>query len=387
MANGSGGYVPGGGTPGQVLIKKSVIPGDSEWQNPPSGANGKSAYELAVEDGFQGSLQEWLGSLRGTNGLNGKDAYAIAKDDGFEGSIEEWLDSLRVKSQHKLRQITLHIPGAFAANLTQNALKDVGRDYSSWECEPLAVKSIWARCVSADTGAEGPRIRLIVNGTAVGPEIDVSASDWTTAMPSNVRIEKGQDIEIEVTRTGTDKNATDLHVLICGEIAILAESLVLDPVQLTIGTTRTRKVSTTIAPENANVRDIAWSSNRDDIAKVDVSGRITGMSIGDAVITASMNEGALTKTVDVTVVQDVPVTAVVLDVHTASITVNETKQLHANVRPDGAVDTRVEWGSSNPNIATVSSLGVVTGVAAGNAVITVRTCDGWKRDSCAVTVS
>jgi len=30
--------------------------------------NGKSAYELAVENGFEGTLQEWLDSLKGQNG-------------------------------------------------------------------------------------------------------------------------------------------------------------------------------------------------------------------------------------------------------------------------------------------------------------------------------
>ncbi len=30
--------------------------------------NGKSAYELAVENGFKGSVQEWLDSLKGKDG-------------------------------------------------------------------------------------------------------------------------------------------------------------------------------------------------------------------------------------------------------------------------------------------------------------------------------
>ncbi|MDR0855249.1 MAG: hypothetical protein LBN25_02640, partial [Christensenellaceae bacterium] len=32
---------------------------------------GKSAYDLAVENGFEGTLDEWLGSLNGSNGANG----------------------------------------------------------------------------------------------------------------------------------------------------------------------------------------------------------------------------------------------------------------------------------------------------------------------------
>ena len=47
-----------------------------------------SAYDLAVEHGFKGSVEEWLDSLVGAS------AYEIAVEHGFEGSEEEWLDSL-----------------------------------------------------------------------------------------------------------------------------------------------------------------------------------------------------------------------------------------------------------------------------------------------------
>ena len=37
----------------------------------PQGPKGKSAYELAVENGFNGTLQEWLNSLVGPQGEAG----------------------------------------------------------------------------------------------------------------------------------------------------------------------------------------------------------------------------------------------------------------------------------------------------------------------------
>ena len=36
-------------------------------------ASGKSAYEIAVENGFEGTEAEWLESLKGQNGSNGQD--------------------------------------------------------------------------------------------------------------------------------------------------------------------------------------------------------------------------------------------------------------------------------------------------------------------------
>ncbi len=61
------------------------------------GADGKSAYELAVENGYEGTLDAWLLSLigvKGQAGTNGKSAYELACDNGFEGTLSEWLDSL-----------------------------------------------------------------------------------------------------------------------------------------------------------------------------------------------------------------------------------------------------------------------------------------------------
>ena len=53
------------------------------------GDDGKSAYELAVESGYVGTLEEWLESLRGETGEGGKNAYEIAVENGFTGSEEE----------------------------------------------------------------------------------------------------------------------------------------------------------------------------------------------------------------------------------------------------------------------------------------------------------
>lgn len=55
-------------------------------------AQGMSAYEVAVEDGFEGTEAEWLLTLVGPNG---KSAYEIALDEGFIGTQGDWLDSIR----------------------------------------------------------------------------------------------------------------------------------------------------------------------------------------------------------------------------------------------------------------------------------------------------
>lgn len=60
-----------------------------------TGDDGKSAYELAVEKGYQGTEEEWLASLNGSNGDDGKSAYELAVENGYQGTEEEWLASLK----------------------------------------------------------------------------------------------------------------------------------------------------------------------------------------------------------------------------------------------------------------------------------------------------
>lgn len=69
----------------------------------PAGADGESAYEIAVDNGFVGSESAWLASLVGPQGDPGNDggpgadgdsAYQVAVDNGFVGNEAAWLASL-----------------------------------------------------------------------------------------------------------------------------------------------------------------------------------------------------------------------------------------------------------------------------------------------------
>lgn len=83
----------------------------------------------------------------------------------------------------------------------------------------------------------------------------------------------------------------------------------------------------------------------------------------------------------------VSVTGVTLDKETASVVVGATTPLVATVAPEDATNKAVTWSSGTPAVATVSADGTVTGVSAGEAVITVTTTDGSKTDTCTVTVT
>lgn len=59
-----------------------------------AGADGKSAYDVAVDNGFEGTAAEWLESLVG-QGEPGDSAYEVAQENGYIGTVDEWLESLK----------------------------------------------------------------------------------------------------------------------------------------------------------------------------------------------------------------------------------------------------------------------------------------------------
>lgn len=66
-------------------LQTSVLKG----QKGDVGATGKSAYQFAVENGFTGSVEDWLASLEAS------DPYQLAVEAGFTGTVEEWLLTLK----------------------------------------------------------------------------------------------------------------------------------------------------------------------------------------------------------------------------------------------------------------------------------------------------
>lgn len=68
------------GTGGDTLEGKYKDVGEFRGPQGAPGSNGKSAYELAVEGGYEGSVEEWLLSLKGRDGVDG-----VNGADGLDG--------------------------------------------------------------------------------------------------------------------------------------------------------------------------------------------------------------------------------------------------------------------------------------------------------------
>jgi hypothetical protein len=104
-----------------------------------------------------------------------------------------------------------------------------------------------------------------------------------------------------------------------------------------------------------------------------------------AMVTVTVS-GIAAQTITVTQAASTAVTGVTVAPISITIT-GSNQQLTATVSPASATDQNVTWSSSNQSIAAVNDNGLVVGIAAGNAVITVTTEDGKKTATSNVTVT
>ena len=159
----------------------------------------------------------------------------------------------------------------------------------------------------------------------------------------------------------------------------------LDKTSLNLEVGGTSTLVATVSPSDATNKNVTWSTSNASVATVS-SGKVTAVSVGEATITVTTEDGKKTATCKVTVSgsSEVKATGVVLSSNSLSIEKGETATLSATVMPSGASQV-VNWSSSDATVATVNN-GVVTAVGAGTANISATTADGKITSICAVTV-
>jgi alpha-tubulin suppressor-like RCC1 family protein/uncharacterized protein YjdB len=156
-------------------------------------------------------------------------------------------------------------------------------------------------------------------------------------------------------------------------------------VSLQAGSSQSLAATARDARGNAlNGRPVTWSSSDPRIARVAADGNVSGVSPGQATVTAEVESQRSTVAVTVTAV---PVANVALTPAKLTIATGESQPLAATAqdargRPLEGRDVR--WSSNDPSVAQVSGSGTVTAQRAGTAVITA-TIEG-KSATATVTV-
>jgi uncharacterized protein YjdB/formylglycine-generating enzyme required for sulfatase activity len=164
------------------------------------------------------------------------------------------------------------------------------------------------------------------------------------------------------------------------------------PTSLTLPEGSSANLTATVSPSEATDKTVRWVSSNPNVAIVTVIDNddtsvatVTAKAEGTATITVTTEDNGETATCSVTV-DPVPVTGVTLSPKEITLQIGgATGTLTPAFEPPNASDKDVTWTTSAAAVATVAD-GVVTAVAPGTAIITVKTDDGGIEDTCTVTV-
>lgn len=89
------------GPKGADGLQGPIGPQGLQGERGQDGLNGRSAYEIAVANGYTGDKEQWLASLKGRDGSPGRDgrnglsAYELADGELLFGTVSKWLNSLK----------------------------------------------------------------------------------------------------------------------------------------------------------------------------------------------------------------------------------------------------------------------------------------------------
>jgi uncharacterized protein YjdB len=222
---------------------------------------------------------------------------------------------------------------ATARDAANNVLQ--GR-VATWSSSSAAIATVNAQGVVTATGAGDATITATIEGKSASAAVHVSAPAPTPV----------------------------------ASVSVTLSATTLDIAQTTQATAVARDASGAVLTG----RTVTWASANPSLASVSTSGLVTALGAGTATITATVDGQLGAATLTVAQPPSSPVATVNVQLGTSSLGIGQTTQTSVILLDShGSVLTgrTITYTSSAPTVASVSATGLVTGVAAGSATITV----------------
>ena len=244
-----------------------------------------------------------------------------------------------------------------------------------------------------DSGNEISSIKINTSGTSlkVGDSLTLIATiypsysqdksvTWTSSDSSIVSVSNNGVITANklgtavITATSSNgKTATSKINVVSKSVEVTSIRLSKTKVETTVG----EKVSldAIITPNNATNQKLTWTSSDNSIATVSY-GTVTALKKGTVTITATSSNGKSAICTIVVGERQIPVTKISLSKSFTTIYIGQTEKITSTLTPSDASDKTVTWYSANPQIATVSNDGTITGISQGTVEILAKSSNG-----------
>lgn len=136
---------------------------------------------------------------------------------------------------------------------------------------------------------------------------------------------------------------------------------------------QTKNLSAKINPDNTTDDDknVTWTSNKEDVAKVDNNGKVTALKEGEATITAKVGTHETSVKVNV---KEIHINSVVINELDDEFTRGDEFKFSASYTPENTTDENktVEWSSSNTDVGTIDQEGNFVALKEGTTTITAK---------------
>jgi trimeric autotransporter adhesin len=182
----------------------------------------------------------------------------------------------------------------------------------------------------------------------------------------------------------------------CGKFFVSPDALVtmsLSPQASLTASGQTVKITATGTDGNNNSKDVSssasWSSSNSGVATVAAGVVTAGSSTGSTTITAVQD--GITGTATITVTAS-PLASLAIAPTTTNYPVSQGSQQFSatgTLENNNTIDltNQVAWSSSNTSVATISTSGLVTFVAAGSTTITAKINNGNSTTTATVNIT
>lgn len=137
-----------------------------------------------------------------------------------------------------------------------------------------------------------------------------------------------------------------------------------------------------ISPDNVTNPGVYWVSGNEEVATVDLTGKVTALSVGTSVITVKPTVGfaeGVSDAITISVVDELALTKsieITNDDDELTIMQTQSMQIKTQTVPEKPSFYLLSWKSSDETVATVDENGQVFGISSGTATITATTTDG-----------
>lgn len=319
------------------------------------------------------SLYGKYGFKRGTSQATPYVAGAVALVSSAYPSIDA---AAKINAILKAGRFDEHLEGAVKDQLILD-LKNISKYVPSTPTviQPTGV-TVKPEQAEIDIGGTVQLSATVAPSNATNKTVTWSSSNDTIAAVSSNGLVTGKAPGTVTITAKTSNGKTATATVKVKQYAVAPTGISIKPEKSEIEIGDSVRLLATVSPSNASDKTVKWSSSNDKIAEVSSTGLVTGKNDGTVTIIAETVNG-LRAYAEVTVKRgEILPTAVSVKPETSSISVGQKLQLSATIEPANATTKSVTWSSSNTTIASVSTSGVVTGKAAGTAIITVKTANG-----------